>query len=126
MKEEIIMDYNVVVENLEKAHSMPYIAEGKRYLPDHIFDENESVIWNKNEVVKRNKQRDELTKKIREDRSFAIANAEADVLTYIKERGGFSDKVCNNIYSYAWDMGHSSGVREVMQYVDDLIDVFVG
>ena len=50
------------------------------YKENYIFDENKSVKWNKDEVIKRNKLRDEEIRKCQSIRKQTLYNCENNII----------------------------------------------
>lgn len=93
---------------------------------DHVFDEDKSVKWNREQVelhnaavlqevkdlnTKKNKWRDELLEEI-------CDKIVCDLDCRIGHNGA------KKIYEYAYEEGHAYGVAEVFIHLDRLIDLF--
>ena len=49
------------------------------------------------------------------------------IVEYIKDESGLAgvpEKYRDNVYSFAWDKGHSAGYYEVYTYLCDLVEIF--
>ena len=102
------------------------------YKENYIFDENKSVKWNKDEVIKRNKLRDEEIRKCRAIRKQALCNVENNIIHCIAveliERNIIKADISTavekaiKIFNFAWDKGHSYGIYEVCTYIDEMVD----
>lgn len=109
------------VRNEYYKSKVPY-PKREKYAENHIFDENMSVKWNREEVARRNqayknalteyyKGEQEANKKFREDLIQAIMNDT-----------GFSYEKAEMIYGRAYDRGHSSGYYDVITYASEIAD----
>lgn len=92
-----------------------------------IIDEEKSVRWNREEVVRRNEKNKKMSM---DDRHYhnLLDNAISEVIKksadgwYMTE---FSDEAINIIYNKAWEDGHSYGFMEVYSYFSDYMEMFV-
>lgn len=102
------------------------------YKENYIFDENKSVKWNKDEVIKRNKLRDEEIRKCQSIRKLALCNVENNIIhciavelierNIVKTDISTAVEKATKIFNLAWDKGHSNGMYEVCIYIDEIID----
>ena len=102
------------------------------YKENYIFDENKSVKWNKDEVIKRNKLRDEEIRKCQSIRKQTLYNCENNIIhciavelierNIVKTDISTTVKKATKIFNLAWDKGHSDGVYEVCIYIDEIVD----
>ena len=77
------MLYDEVVENFKKAYNMTTLPIERFYPESHIFDENESVAWNRNEVIKRNAEIKETRRQLELNRYQAIKDATYEIVLYL-------------------------------------------
>lgn len=97
--------------------SLPPI-QGKRFPDGHIFDENKTVKWNREEVKKKNAEV-ESQKKEREKVEQAIIQAARDeIIHYLMDDFGFTEDVAAIIFNKSNEKGHSSGFCEVLSYAN--------
>lgn len=94
----------------------------KKFKENHIFDENKTVRWNKEEVIRRNEK---IDKEIKE----TLANCESlsndyneFIYTNAMEAYGYSRAVVEKIYSKAYEDSHSNGYKEVLSKFEELLD----
>lgn len=103
------------------------------YKEGDIIDENQTVIWNREEVVKRKKAREDAIKKNKRIREYAIENIECVIINLTAVELMERDIVKNGdikravekailIYDKAWDSHHSYGMYKVCLCVSELID----
>ena len=94
----------------------------ERYAENHVFNENKSVKWNREEAARRNQAykdalnayyaiQNENDKKFHEDLVLAIMNDT-----------NFPMAKAEMIFSKAYDMGHSEGYYEVISYAMEIAD----
>ena len=102
------------------------------YTENYIFDENKSVKWNKEEVIKRNKLRDEEIKKCQSIRKQFLYNCENNIIhcitvelikrNVVKPDISTATEKAIKIFNLAWDKGHSDGIYEVCIYIDEIMN----
>lgn len=130
-------EWKEICEEYEKAVQMSCtvsLDEFPIYKEGDIIDENKTVIWNREEVVKRKKAREDAIKKNKKIREFAIENVECIIINLtavelikrdIVKNGDVKRAVETAIFIYyneAWDSHHSYGICDVCIYIDELID----
>lgn len=102
------------------------------YTENYIFDENKSVKWNKDEVIRRNKLRDEEIRKCQSMRKQTLYNCENNIIhciavelierNIVKTDISTAVEKASKIFNLAWDKGHSYGLYEVCIYIDEITD----
>ena len=103
------------------------------YKEGDIIDENQTVIWNREEVAKRNKAREDAIKKKKRIREFAVENVECIIINLTAVELMKRDIVRNGdigravekailIYNKAWDRYYSYSMYELCLLIDDFID----
>lgn len=99
-----------------------YLKENKvkRYSENHIFDENKSVKWNREEVKRKN----ELYRSIRDVERFYN-----DIIVYaikqdIIDTYGINKDQSNIIFERAYDKYHSDGFIYILYESIDLADFY--
>lgn len=109
---DIIKDVREKTEGLYAARRANPPAQ--KFDDGHIFDENQSVRWNREEVKKRNKaiekEAKEFSKKLQEQQSrisFAIKQ-------YLKDEFAFSNRIASIVFLEAYEAAHSGGHEEVL------------
>ena len=130
-------EWKEICEEYEKTAQMSCkvsLDEFPIYKEGDIIDENQTVIWNREEVVKRKKAREDAIKQKKRIREFAIENVECIIINLTAVELLKRDIVKNGdikravekailIYDKAWDIHHSYGIYEVCVCVSDLIDI---
>lgn len=128
-------EFSVFAKNLREEHKkmqerhLKEWNEHPHYHANHIFDEDKSVRWNREEVTRRNNKRQELLRIQQEEEDTIFQKAEDRILEEIKDVYGFSDALCRVIYKKAYEDGHSNGTEEIYTYAmdyasfaDDILD----
>ena len=128
-------EWKEICEEYEKAAQISCkvsLDEFPIYKEGDIIDENQTVIWNREEVVKRKKAREDAIKKNKRIREWAIENVECIIINLTAVELMKRDIVKNGdikravekaifIYNEAWDSHHSYGIYEVCLHIGDLI-----
>lgn len=119
-----MIDREEVVALFEKHNTVRY-RPAKKYLKEGtILDENQSVVWNREQVELSRKEYDKAIKELREKHARIEAKARAAAYQYIQENldSDFPTEKCAILFGKAYERGHSSGYHEIMYYVDEYID----
>lgn len=77
--------YEEVINNYEKASDMPTRPKEKTYSANHIFDEEQSVKWNREEVIRRNEEIKKERDLLQTTRFKAIMEAEDNIVEYLAD-----------------------------------------
>lgn len=121
-----MVDYEKLVELGEKYSNFscrppyPKIKEGT------IFDEEKSVRWNREEVIRRNAARDEEVKSLNREKANRYQEFVSLVKKYIQENTSsrVSDERAGRIWDYLESNYHSYGISECLAHLDDLLELF--
>ena len=96
--------------------TFPYLYE-----ENHIFDEDKSVKWNKKEVENQNAK---LIQEFNNRSKMKQANFQEDAIEYILSNYEINNNrnIASMIFCMAYEFGHSSGYREVLQEIIDFAE----
>lgn len=115
------------VEAMIAANNMP---SGRKYvndntLPlDHVFDEDKSVKWNREEVCKHNKEASDIGTNMNIEKEAAKGAAEANILEAIQNELGISYAAASKIWNvYLYGEYHMYGYMEMYTHYTDLVDL---
>lgn len=97
----------------------------KKYGKDHIFDEDKSVKWNREEVEKRNAVYEDKRLELQDKRLTCFDIFYQSIIIYVQEELGISQKKAKKIVEYCWQEKHSFGINDFLTMVEELIDVFM-
>ena len=102
---------------IDKINNGKYVKnkQANLYEEGHVFDENKSVKWNKEKVIRKNEQ---LKK---EFNNAKVENFKNDVIEYILNNYEINNNrnIANMVYNMAYEFGHSSGYREILNETID-------
>lgn len=96
-----------------------------KYLNENtVIDEDKSVKWNREEVVRLNKEMKIKVDNNRQQRIDMENKQRDDIIRAYANYSGYNEDKVGTIYNYAYSESHSSGMYEVIQTLDSLIDLF--
>lgn len=115
------MTFEAILDTMRNPGFFPNYPKGDsvKLLPkDFIFDENQSVKWNRQKVQEHNELAQQ-TKKIYWDRMNEIDCWFSErVQEAIQNELYVSGKVASIIFNQAYDRGHANGYQEVIIYAE--------
>lgn len=116
--DELRIEYQKVCEMSFKPTNIVKVS------PGHIFDENKSVKWNKEQVEINNKKYYNEVERLCLEYTKSNDSVLEDIYTAIQEEMscGISRKQAVHIWVYAYNMGHSGGVNEIFIQLENLMD----
>lgn len=115
------MTFDIILDTMRNPNFFPNYPndDSAKLLPkDFIFDENQSVKWNRQKVQEHNELAQQAKKIYRDkmneiDRWFSEQVQEA-----IQNEIHVSGKAVSIIFNQAWEDGHSNGYNEVIHYAE--------
>lgn len=94
----------------------------KQYAPNHVFDENQTVKWNREEVVRQNQAAQDMVTRARNVRNESENNLHKAVVRYVIGQGSYGvviDKdLAEDIINFAKDVHEDTW----WEWLDDVID----
>lgn len=115
---------NEIIEKIRnnEYQSKEAYPERRGYREDHVFDENKSVKWNKEEVVRQNEKIKAQMDAYNKSKSEAQQEFKNDVESYILNNHNIKDNkdIAEEIYNKAYSDGHSGGLHEILNYADEI------
>lgn len=113
------MNYENIIEKINNGdYDIKNTLNKKQYPENYVFDENKSVKWNKEEVVRQNEE----IKKAIKSKFDGQKQFKRDAIQYILSGNKLNEKQAERIYEKGWEDGHSSGYHNVMIEIEDLIN----
>lgn len=97
----------------------------KKVHPNHVFDEPQSVLWNREMAKENNDCYDREVKALVTQKHKTRDALLDEIYTIIQNEvgNGLSKKGARAIWDMAWKNGHASGFVEVESCVDELVDL---
>lgn len=96
----------------------------KAYPDNHVFDENQTVKWNREKVKTENDERQKTLEKLRKEVSELEAKREKTLLEEASESYGIPMNAIEKLWSKAYDEGHSEGFSRSMEIFESELDLF--
>lgn len=98
---------------------------------NHVFDEDKSVRWNREERERRAAARKQVENEYRQKETDCWQEAVNAIQTFILDEYDFSEKIAELVYEWAYHKGHAYGYLEVLceaqiigEQVRKLIDTY--
>ena len=105
------------------AMNMPTVPNFCKVKPDHIFDEDRSVRWNREEAIRVNNEYDAKCKILRAERDAAISLVTDRIKKYISINVGCSLQRASLIWNFVYDQYHSN-TDELFDKLEDFEELF--
>ena len=121
------MTMNEVKQNItDGKYKTTCVPKFRRYPVGYIFDETQSVVWNREEVIRRNEEYVQAKKLNREREHNMDVLFSSDLREALKTDYGFSSAQAEFIYQNAYEEGHANGYYEVLYEAEKLADLVTG
>ena len=113
---ETLLDnyYSIMQNQLLNSYHAP------KYPADYVIDENQTVKWNREEVKRRNNEREEARKAY----YCRLSDAESVIKKYLFEDSNLSQGQFNLIWNKAYDDSHHLGMRSVCETFEELAELY--
>lgn len=92
---------------------------------NYVFDEDQSVKWNKEQVEINNRKYKEEVARLNTLKNKARDSVYEDIYKHIQREVGqdLSRDKASAIWGYTYDQGHAYGISEIKIYLDEIIEV---
>ena len=94
-----------------------------KYREGYVIDEDKSVKWNREEVEKHNIRYQEEVKRLNNEKNKLYTELVSTIKEYIIEETNVKKTRAEKIYNYLYEE-HSGNILEMLDYIDDLLDLF--
>lgn len=125
MKDKV-KSWDEIQNDFDRMQQMSCIPVGIKKVPaNYIFDENQSVKWNRGQVEINNQKYKEEVAKLNTLKNKARDSVYEDIYKYIQDEVGrdLPKSKAASIFSLAYEYGHACGITEVRHYLDDFIEL---
>lgn len=113
-----------LMDDYKRACDMPTRPATIKKLPaHHIEDENQSVKWNREFVEQNNQNFQKTVSELQRKRSLEMNRVQKNIEKYIAKEAKTSEKGAKSIFNMAYQKGHSFGIKKVMFWIDELIEL---
>ena len=119
------INYCQVVDKYTEAQCLPDRSE-KRLLPEHfIFDEEQSVKWNKEQVQKHNQIKREEDRQLREVKVKAFEEAFQLAAEYLAHEYNISKEVGLRVFTFVrCETENIYQIDDILDYAEKLCELF--
>ena len=114
---------NELKEDFLFALSMPSAPDSHKVKLDHVFDEDKSVRWNREEAIRVNNEYDAKCKILREKKTEAMVQVTDCIEHHISIYVGCSLQRASLIWNFVYDQYHSN-VDELFDKLEDFEELF--
>lgn len=97
----------------------------KMYLTTHVFDENKSVKWNREEVDRQNQQIQDNITRARNVRNESEKNLDRAVINYVMGESGYGVEITENLALNIINFAKEVHEDTWWEWLDDVIDYTV-
>lgn len=123
-----MMNYNMAYQVIRRCYADTNMLSKEResvmekypvYPKGYIFNEDESVRWNREEVQRRQEAREKAQKKYDKKVQEIWGEAEKAIKDYLQSEFDLKPKVADAVYAKAREEGHSGGFFEILSKAND-------
>lgn len=121
-----IKSWDEIQEDFDRMQRMSCVPVDIKKVPEnYVFDENQSVKWNKEQVAINNRKYKEEAARLNTLKNKARDSVNEDIYRNIQEEVGhdLSRDKAKVIFAYAYEQGHACGITEVKHYLDEIMEV---
>lgn len=117
--------YDKVINDWVDAHNMPTFTGERTVKPDHIFDENQSVKWNREMAAKYNADIEFRRKDAREQKYKAIKEATENAVKFIAEDNNVSYEQAEKVFKYVEsNFNDDNRLQHIIDHCEDILALF--
>ena len=126
---EVITDFKItcgrdIGEAIYRVDKEFYVPV-KRFKDDHVFDEDKSVKWNREEVERKNSEFENAVKQLNREKNLLYTELISMINSYITVETGVSVKKSEKIWNYLYSNYHAYGLAECLNHLDELLELFL-
>jgi len=121
-----VKDWKEIQSDFEQMASMSCVPVGLKKVPaNHIFDEDKSVKWNREQVERNNAEYQNEVKRLNTEKNKRRDSILTDIYTAIQNEvgHGISLEKAKSLWDYAYEQGHSYGIHDVMCNLYEIMDL---
>lgn len=114
---------NVIANVSNGIYTNADVSEREFYDDNWVFDENESVKWNREKVLEENEEVKVFNEKVKNKAFRGLKGFTEDLKEAIANELDLNLEQAGYIYNKAWEEGHNSGYSVVIYYVEDMVNL---
>lgn len=118
--------WDEIQEDFDRMQRMSCVPVDIKKVPaNYVFDEDQSVKWNKEQVKINNQKYKEEVARLNTLKNKARDSVHEDIYRNIQEEVGhdLSRDKAKVIFAYAYKQGYAYGITEVKHYLDEIMEV---
>lgn len=115
-----------IQQDFDSMAAMSCIPAGiKKLRSDHVIDMDQSVRWNQEQVRLNNEKYQEEVKRLNTAKNKRRDAVYEDIYGKIQEEVGYglAKNKAVALWDYAWELGHAYGIRDVLNYLYELMSL---
>ena len=112
-------DIDLAIRQIDKTF---YVARHTKFPVDHVFDEDKSVKWNREEVDRRNQVIHDEWKSAMEAKNESYQNLDEAIYKYIMEESVYGRRFTYNEAKAIWQHTLNHHDSEPWSWVDEMAD----
>lgn len=118
-----VKDWDEITREYEEMQIMSCVPSFRKVNLNHIFDEDKSVKWNREKAVENNDAYQAEVARLNTAKNKVRDAIHEDIYNAIqREIGhGLTRKGAMKIWEYAYEQGHSFGIYDIMNCLNDLL-----
>lgn len=125
MSKKQLRSLEEIGNDLVGVSNMPCKPDWRKPKEGTIFDEDKSVKWNREEVLRKQEEYDNEVKRLNTEKHKRRDMLEKEAHEVIKsEMKNITLEDAKKIFDYAYDERYDCGYRDVISFIYDLIEVF--
>ena len=115
----------VEYESMERMSCVP--TNIHKVKADHVFDEDKSVKWNREQVEDNNSRYLEEVKRLNTEKNHRRDELHERIYKVIQDEVGYglSRRKAMLLWNRAYEDGHGCGIREIISNLDDLMELAI-
>lgn len=124
MVKATVKDWKEIQSDYKLMQSMSCVPSSIKKVPqNHVFDENQSVKWNKDKVVKNNTTYHEEVAHLNREKNKVRDAIHEDIYKAIQSEigHGLNRNGAKKIWEYAYKQGHAYGIYDIMCNLEEVM-----
>lgn len=120
------IEWNDIQSEYDAMNAMPCVPSGIRKVrADHVFDENQSVLWNRQQVEDNNRRYKEEVARLNTEKNKRRDAIYEKIYAAIQSEVGhrLSRKKAMALWNLAYEYGHAYGIHEIKIHLDELMEL---
>lgn len=124
MAKVTVKDWHEIQSDYERMQGMSCVPSSLKKVPqNHIFDEDQSVKWNKEKVIENNTAYQAEVARLNTAKNKARDAIHEDIYRTIQSEVGYglTREGAKKIWEYAYERGHAYGIHDIMCCLEELL-----